>query len=80
MAGSATFDAAYRHNQMANRTHVTVEAINRSYVDQLLQMTLPALAGVEAILGGRQSGATTLAVVMKPFAVGWEEQLLGVGP
>jgi hypothetical protein len=29
---------------------------------------------VEAILDGRQSAAMTLAVLMRPFAVGWDRQ------
>ena len=38
---------------------------------------MPLLAPdlVEAILDGRQPAAMTLAVLMRPFAVGWEQQM-----
>ena len=50
------------------------EKINSSYVSRLLRMTLLAPDIVEAILDGRQPAEMTLAVLMQPFAVAWEEQ------
>ena len=44
------------------------EKINLSYVSRVLRLTLLAPDIVEAILDG------TLAVLMRPFAVGWERQ------
>ncbi len=52
------------------------EKINSSYVGRLLRMTLLAPDIVEAILNGRQTMAITLAVLMQPFAVAWQEQRL----
>ena len=51
------------------------ERINGSYVCRVLRLTLLAPNMVEAILGGRQPAEMTLAVLMKPFPVGWGEQL-----
>jgi len=51
------------------------EKINASYVCRVLRLTLLAPDIVEAILDGRQPGEMTLAVLMKPFAVEWGEQL-----
>ena len=48
--------------------------INASYAGRVLQLTLLGPAIVEAILDGRQPAEVTLAVLMKPFAVGWREQ------
>ena len=45
-----------------------------SYVSRVLRLTLLAPDIVEAILDGRQPKEMTLAVLMKPFPVGWEEQ------
>ena len=50
------------------------EKINTSYVSRVLRLTLLAPEIVEAILDGRQPVDTTLAVLMRPFAVGWREQ------
>ena len=53
------------------------EKINPSYVSRLLRMTLLAPDIVEAILDGRQPTEmtlATLAALMVPFAVAWEEQ------
>jgi hypothetical protein len=52
----------------------TAEKINASYLGRVLRLTLLAPAIVEAILDGRQSAETTLAVLIKPFEVGWREQ------
>ena len=51
------------------------EKINSSYVSRLLRMTLLAPDIVEAILDGRQPAEMTLAVLMRPVPVGWEEQV-----
>ena len=53
------------------------EKINSSYVSRLLRMTLLAPSIVEAILDGRQPTEVTLAVLMEPLPVVWEEQLDG---
>jgi hypothetical protein len=50
------------------------EKINASYIGRVLRLTLLAPDLVEAILDGRQPTAMTLAVLMRPFAVGWSEQ------
>ena len=50
------------------------EGINNSYVSRILRLTLLAPDIVEAILDGRQPPALTLARLMKPFPVEWEEQ------
>jgi hypothetical protein len=42
--------------------------------DGLMRLTLLAPDIVEAILGGRQPTEMTLAVLMRPFPVGWREQ------
>ena len=53
----------------------TAEKINASYVGRVLRLTLLAPDIVEAILDGRQPAQITLAVLMRPFAVGWREQI-----
>jgi hypothetical protein len=72
---------AFRWREMLeNGEHATIreianaEKINESYVGRVLRLTLLAPDIVEAILGGRQPAAMTLAVLMKPFSVGWAEQ------
>ena len=54
------------------------EKINSSYVGRLLRMTLLAPDIVEAILDGRQPMAMTLAALMGPVSVAWEEQWLRI--
>ena len=51
------------------------EKINPSYVSRVLRLTLLAPSIVESILDGRQPAEMTLAVLMEPFAVAWQEQL-----
>ena len=51
------------------------EKINPSYVSRVLRMTLLAPAIVEAILDGRQPAVMTLAALMEPFPVTWQEQV-----
>ncbi len=72
---------AFRWREMLeNGTHATIaeiaaaEKINASYVGRVLRLTLLAPDIVEAILGGRQPAQMTLAVLMRPFSVGWTEQ------
>ena len=52
----------------------TAEKINASYVGRVLRMTLLAPNIVEAILDGRQPAEVMPAVLMRPFAVGWDAQ------
>jgi hypothetical protein len=55
------------------------EKINASYVVRILRLTLLAPDIVEAILDGHQPTETTLAVVIGPFVVGWDEQGVPAG-
>jgi hypothetical protein len=55
------------------------ENINASYVGRVLRLTLLAPDLVEAILDGRQRAELTMAVLTKPFAVGWHEQQIVFG-
>ena len=50
------------------------ESIALSYLTRVLRLTLLAPDIVDAILGGRQGPEVTLARVMEPFPVEWEEQ------
>jgi len=50
------------------------EKINATCVGRVLRPTLLAPNIIEAILDGRQPAEMTLAVLMRPFAVGWREQ------
>jgi hypothetical protein len=50
------------------------EKINASYVGRLLRMTLLAPDFVEAILDGRQPTEMTLAVLMAPYPIVWQDQ------
>ena len=52
------------------------EKINQSYVCRILRLTLLAPSIVEAILDGRQPAEMTLATLMEPFPVAWQEQML----
>lgn len=52
------------------------EKINLSYVCRTLRLTLLAPDIVEAILDGRHPAKMTLATLMEPFPVGWQEQRL----
>jgi hypothetical protein len=72
---------AFRWREMLeNGTHATIaeiaaaEKFNDSYVGRVLRLTLLAPDIVEAILGGRQPAEVTLAVLLRPFPVGWREQ------
>jgi hypothetical protein len=46
-----------------------------SYVGRVLRLTLLAPDIVEVILDGRQPATMTLAVLMRPFAVGWGQEI-----
>ncbi len=50
------------------------EKINPSYVCRVLRLTLLAPGIVEAILDGRQPADMTLAALMRPFPVEWQDQ------
>jgi hypothetical protein len=50
------------------------EGIAVSYLTRILRLTLLAPDIVEAILDGRQGPEVTLARLMEPFPVKWEEQ------
>src|SRR5688572_24976486 len=65
---------------LENGTYATIgeiaaaEKINASYVGRLLRLTLLAPATVETILEGRHPGQLTLATLMLPFPVAWQDQ------
>ena len=50
------------------------EGISKSYMTRVLRLTLLAPDIVEAILDGRQGPEMTLARVLEPFQVEWNEQ------
>lgn len=50
------------------------EKINSSYVSRILRLTLLAPDLVEAILEGRQGNAVTLAAIIRPQSIVWDEQ------
>ena len=50
------------------------EKLDRTYVGDVLRLTLLAPRVVEAILEGKQADRVTLPVLMQPFAVKWEQQ------
>jgi hypothetical protein len=50
------------------------ERINSSHVGRLVRLSLLAPAIVEAIVHGRQSAEITLAALMRPFPINWDEQ------
>lgn len=52
------------------------EKVNGSYVCRALRLTLLVPDIVEAILDGRQPAEVTLAALMKPFAMDWEQQFM----
>ena len=51
------------------------EKLDRGYLGKILVLTLLAPDIVEAILDGRQPADMTLALLMQPFGVLWEEQV-----
>jgi hypothetical protein len=50
------------------------EKINSSYVSRMLRLTLLAPPTIAAILNSRHQPELTLANIMKPFPVLWDEQ------
>ena len=53
----------------------------RSAVSRVLRLTLLTHDIVEAVLDRRQPAVMTLAVLMRPFAVGWDAQrAIGLSP
>ena len=50
------------------------EKLDRTYVGDVLRLTLLAPDIVEAMVAGRQVEGTTLPVLMKPLSVEWEGQ------
>jgi hypothetical protein len=55
------------------------EGIAPSYMTRVMRLTLLAPDIVEAILDGRHGPAVTLARVLEPFPLAWNEQLDAVG-
>ena len=55
------------------------ERIAPSYMTRVLRLTLLAPEIVEAILDGKQGPEVTLARLLEPFPVEWEEQLAQLG-
>lgn len=53
------------------------EGIAPSYLTRILRLTLLAPEAVEAILDGRQGSEVTLARVMEPFPVEWNQHKFG---
>lgn len=52
------------------------EQINESYVSRLLRLTLLAPDIIEAVIGQHHSSTMTLATLMRPLPIAWEEQRL----
>ena len=83
-ATSGLSKAAVHHGRPETGAFATVEEIaaaekiNASYVGRVLRLTLLAPHIVEAILNGRQPAEMTLAVLMRPFPVGWAEQQMAI--
>ena len=50
------------------------ERVNAGYMSRVLRLTLLAPDIVEAILDGRQGPQVTLARLLEPLEVGWENQ------
>jgi hypothetical protein len=51
------------------------EKINSSYLSRVLRLTLLSPYVVEVILDGRHPSDLTLAKIMEPFPVKWQEQV-----
>jgi len=56
-----------------------VENINTSYVSRVLRLTLLAPDIIQTILDGRQPADLTLAKLIRPFPIGWHQQMLWFG-
>ena len=55
------------------------ERIDHSYIGRILRLTLLAPDIIEAIVTGRQPGATTLAMLMQALPMDWEKQRVTFG-
>jgi hypothetical protein len=78
---------AFRWREMLeNGTHATIaeiaaaENINESYVGRVLRLTLLAPNIVASIMGGQHIAGITLAAILQPFPVLWNEQAENFGP
>ena len=74
---------AFRWKQMLEsgafatvRDLATQEGIAPSYMTRVLRLTLLAPDIVEVVLDGRQEPDVTLAKLLEPFPMGWQEQKL----
>ena len=56
------------------------EKLDRTYVGDVLRLTLLAPWVVEAIIEGRQAAEIALPVLMKSFAAEWQKQSAPSGP
>jgi len=72
---------AFRWREMLeNGTHATIaeiaaaEKINESYVSRVLRLALLAPDIVELIVEGRQPAGVSLAMLLMPFPVCWQQQ------
>lgn len=72
---------AFRWREMLESgSHATIaeiaeaERINESYVSRVLRLTLLAPEVVEGIMEGRQPARLSLATLLIPFPVCWQEQ------
>ena len=72
---------AFRWKRMLERGEFTTvkelaehEKLGFSYMTRVLRLSLLAPEVVEAILEGRQPLEITLASLLEPFPVGWDEQ------
>ena len=61
-----------------SRTWRGARAIGKTYVSQMLRLTLLAPDIVEAILDGRQPVGLQLDDLLAGFATSWEAQRLGI--
>ena len=55
------------------------EKLNPSYVSRMLRLTRLAPEIIEMIVDGRQPADLTVAKLMKPFPIGWYEQMQVLG-
>lgn len=78
---------AFRWKRMLDDgTHASVseiaraEKLDRTYVGDVLRLTLLAPAIVEAIVEGRQGEAVTLPTLLKPLPASWSKQTWAPNP
>jgi hypothetical protein len=67
------------HNPDKTGTFCTRTRNQRGLLGSVLRLALLAPDIVEAILTERQSSAMTLATLMQPFPVSWQEQVATFG-